>query len=251
MMTDASITQFDIARTYQEVLDCWRLVYQCYTRKGLIDANPQGIHTCPQPFNLDTIVIHGRTHGRIDTTLTMIPDGPHGLPLDQVYPEFLERLRGQNCRLLEVGLLADDRAQGDKARAQAFGTMRLAAYRALYTRSYALIGVHPHHSDFYVRMMGFEVIGPMRSYPKVNNRLVVLLLLDPAWIRRERLPRLLRYIKENPVEASLFDQSFDLRRMDVPGPAISSCLNDTAEATEPRRFRADDVQTPMQQSAVC
>lgn len=249
-MIDTSQTQFDIARTYQDVLDCWRLVYKCYLYKGLINTNPHEIHTTHQAFHLDTTVICGRTQGRIDTTLTVIPDSPRGLPLDQVYPELLDRLRRQNRRLMEVGLLADDRAQGGKAQAYAFSTMRIAAYRALYTQSDTVIGVHPHHINFYVRIMGFEVIGPLRSYPTVNNRPVVPLFLDKSWIQLERLPRLLRYIKEHPVEASLFDQRFDFGKMDISASAIASYLDDSTKAERFGGFKADAVQMPMPESAV-
>lgn len=249
-MRDAFQTQFDIARTYQDVLDCWRLVYKCYLYKGLIDTNSHAIHTAREAFNLDTAVICGRTQGRIDTTITVIPDGPRGLPLDQVYPELLDRLRGQNRRLMEVGLLADDRAQVGKARAYAFSTMRIAAYRALYTQSDTVIGVHPHHTNFYVRMMGFEVIGPLRSYPRVNNRPVVPLLLDKSWIQLERPPRLLRYMKEHPVEASLFDQRFDFDKIDMSGSAIASYLDDTNKTERSSGFKEDVVEMPIQQSVV-
>ncbi|MGH8397100.1 MAG: N-acyl amino acid synthase FeeM domain-containing protein [Gammaproteobacteria bacterium] len=241
IVADVPQTPFDIARTYQEVLECWHLVYKCYIREGLIDTNPHLIHTAPQAFNPDTTVIFGRTSSRIYTTLTAIPDGPRGLPLDEVYPRLLDDLRSQNRRLIEVGLLADDRAEVGKAQDYSFDTMRLAVYCALHSQVDAVIGVHPHHADFYVRMMSFEVIGPIRSYPRVNNRPVVPLFWDRSCIQREKLPRLLRYIKEHPVEKSLFDQRFDFSKIDLSRSAIGRYLSDATKDEKSCGYIADAV----------
>ncbi|MEO6798462.1 MAG: hypothetical protein ABI178_00780 [Rhodanobacter sp.] len=222
---DHEPAQFHIARTCGEVQACWRLVYRCYMQKDLIHANRFAMHTTPQALNHDTAVVFGKTAGRIDTTLTVIPDGPHGLPLDKVYPQLLANLRHQGRRLVETGLLAGDRGDVGQGVGQAFGTMRLAFYRALHTQSDIVIGVHPRHADFYVRMLGFEVIGPLSSHPTVTDHPVVPLLLEPSRIRRERLPRLLRHIRDNPVEASLFDHRFDFHKSSVASSDIERYLH--------------------------
>src|SRR5690606_10800763 len=72
------VTEFGVARTHREVLDCWRLVYNCYTSTGLIDANPYELHTSAQAIKPGTTVIYGRTQGVIDSTLSVIPDGDRG-----------------------------------------------------------------------------------------------------------------------------------------------------------------------------
>jgi hypothetical protein len=49
-----------------------------------------------------------------------------------------------------------------------------------------LIAVHPRHARFYQRMMGFEVLGPIREYPSVCNRPAVAYCLDFARVDRIR-----------------------------------------------------------------
>lgn len=204
-----SLTRFGIAATHQQVRDCWRLVHDCYQHKGLIDYNPYGLHTTRQAINPDTTVVYGQNHGRITCTLSVIPDSEsRGLPLDEVYPQILANLRNQGRKLVEVGLLADMRQNVPRDLGQTFGTMHFGFYRALHSGADIIIGVHPRHADFYIRMMGLEVVGQMSTHPKVNNRPVVPLLLDMARFRMEPQPRLLRFMKNNPLEADIFESRF-------------------------------------------
>lgn len=240
-------TQFGVARTHREVLECWRLVHDCYSDSGLIDPNLCQVHTTHQAANFQTAVIYGRTAGRIDSTLSVIADGPLGLPLDQVYKSTLDNLRNHGRKLVEVGLLADARSNVSKSLDQSFGTMRIGFYRALYLDADIVIGVHPRHVNFYLRMMGLEVIGPMSQHPKVKDRPVVPMRLDIGRIRLEPLPRLLRYIKANPVEASAFDCRYRFGKASMGRSSIQRYLDLAASQHNLERFKTSASRLPMQQ----
>lgn len=243
------LTTFGIATTHQQIKDCWQLVHHCYTHKGLIDYNPYGLHTTRQAINPNTVVVYGKTNGRIDSTLTVIPDSPHhGLPLDEVYPRLLNQLRNQGRKLVEVGLLADNRTVTAPGYSQTFGTMHRGFYRALHAAADIVIGVHPDHANFYIRMMGLEVIGQMSTHPKVKNRPVVPLLLDMARFRIEPLPRLMRHFKENPISPDVFDARFRFSQRSMNRSSILQFL-DYRDNQEKLRHFSDRAIAPIRQVA--
>lgn len=242
------MTEFGVARTHREVLDCWKLVHQCYTESGLIDANSFGVHTSRQAASPSSAVIYGRTQGRIDSTLTVIADGPEGLPLDKVYKPTLDQLRNNGHKLVEVGLLADARINHSRfSMEQTFGTMRYGLYRAYYAQADIVIGVHPRHAAFYTRMMGLEVIGPLSEHPSVKHRPVLLMRLDINRIRLEPTPRLLRYIKANPVDQVEFDQRFSFSKVSMSRSVISQYLNHIEFQQKFSRFQTPAAIQPIQQ----
>lgn len=244
--TTSLMTEFGVARTHREVLASWRLVHDCYTQKGLIASNPYGLHTTAQALNRKTAVVIGRTNGKIDSTLSIIPDSARGLPLDQVYPQVLDHLRTRRT-LCEVGLLADARQNVSRDLSQSFGAMRYAFYCALHNQADIVIGVHPRHAEFYVRMMGFEIIGQMSSHPKVRNRPVVPLMLDTSRIRLEPLPRMLRYFKSNPIEPAAYDCCFRFGAATMARSPIASFINYNATAEKFRQFETLSSRMPIQQ----
>lgn len=239
-------TYFGVARTHREVLDSWRLVHNCYADKGLIASNNYGLHTSTQAINVQTTVILGRTNGKIDSTLSVIPDGPSGLPLDQVYPHILDKLRKRGRHLFEVGLLADARQNVSRDLAQSFGAMRYAFYRTYLAQGDIVIGVHPRHADFYTRMMGMELIGELSSHPKVNNRPVVPMLLDTTRIRLEPLPRMLRYFKANPVDMAAYDCCFRFGKARMARSPIQRFINYTTAVEKFKQFETSASRLPMQ-----
>jgi hypothetical protein len=243
-----AMTEFGIAQTHRQVLECWKLVYRCYTESGLIDANSFELHTSRQAASPTSAVIYGQTQGQIDSTLTVIADGPQGLPLDQVYKPTLDHLRSQGHKLVEVGLLADARTDHSRfSMEQTFGTMRYGLYRAYYAQADIVIGVHPRHAAFYTRMLGLEVIGPLSQHPTVKNRPVLLMRLDINRIRLEPTPRLLRYIKANPVEQAEFDRRYPFSNSGLSRSIISQYLNHMDFQQKFNRFQTPAAIKPIQQ----
>ena len=102
---------YRVAGSLAEVLDSWKLVYQSYTRDGLIDPNPFGVHTTKYAVGPRTAVAMAVLKGAIVGTLSSYGDGPEGLPLDVAYRAEIESLRRAGRRPMEVGLFADRRVQ--------------------------------------------------------------------------------------------------------------------------------------------
>jgi hypothetical protein len=210
----------------EEVEEAWGLVYQSYRRDDLVDANPYCIHTTEQAAGPQTAVILACLGPLLVGTLSVYADGPIGLPLDSVYHPEIEVLRQSGRRLMEVGLFADRREHMNRSADGLFELMRYAYYFALQMKvDDAIIGVHPRHAPFYMRLMGFERIGAVRSYPTVKDRAVVLLrgrVRDVTTM--ESAPKGLAYFAENPIRAEAFAHRFRFDDPQVAGSRIGRFL---------------------------
>lgn len=217
---------FDVARTTDEVVEAWRLVYRSYLHAGLIGPNQAGIHTVRQAIGPTSAVICGRLNGLAVSTLTAYMDGRDGLPLDKVYSDELQALRDDGNILLELGLFADRRDQLQRSIEALLELMRFGTYFGVCIgATRGVIGVHPRHVGFYTRLLAFDVIGPEKTYPMVKNHPVVLLQLD--WYAKTKLkkpPRGIVHFMENPLTAEAFQSRAQFDSVSLACSAIGTYL---------------------------
>jgi hypothetical protein len=214
------------AARLDQVESAWRLVYERYVQKNLIDKNRFGIHTVPEAIGRHASVICESSGGEISTTMTLIGDNGAGIPLDSVYAQCLNALRGKGRSLVEVGLLAERRRRASRSAKTLFRMMRWAFYYTLHTQfTDIIIGVHPRHTPFYARCYGFENMAPPKCYPLVRGNPVVPMRLH----LRERLsqnvlPRGLSHARDNPLPASVFSRRFCFHPEQLRGSRIEHFL---------------------------
>ncbi len=219
---------FQVAERLDDVLAAWELVYHAYRRISLVDANEQELHTVPQAVGEHSTVIIGSLDRQVVSTLTMIHDSIRGLPLDCVYREQLDTLRGAGKRLMEVGLFADRREQMTRSLPAVLEMMRYVFWRSQFSEHHDIVaGVHPHHAAFYQKYFGFEIAGPETVHPTVKDHAVVFLHLDlRAQLQRSPLCRGLAMYVADPLSAEVFGHRF---RFDLPAashPRIAGFLRD-------------------------
>ena len=223
-----------VARTLSEVIAAWQLVYEVYRHADFIDPNAYLIHTTRRAVTPNTVVLYLPHNGRVQSTITAIPDGPKGLPLDDVYPQELNQLRRSGRCICEGGLLADQRQFCD--REVGLGPLRRSRVstrnqpgptplvemirfainygRSAFAVTDLLIGVHPKHTGYYSRCFGFKPYGAPRTHPRVNHQPVILLRCDLEQARRfQPLPFALAYCFTNAVSPSVFNERYRF----VPG----------------------------------
>lgn len=224
--------EYGVAQTIREVTDSWRLVYAVYVKTGLIDPNPELVHSAPMCYSPKTAVFRGVTDSGVESTMTAFLDDeqPHGLPLDVVYQAELDGLRAQGKRLLEYGLFAHrgqilwerswgtvpgtfDANEAQKSRRVKESLFELMRWAFHFGRvndcEDFVIGVHPRHARFYARAFGFRQIGDLRTYPKVKNKPVVLLHGSvSASIAMPTIPPALQYCLDNPLSEKAFASRF-------------------------------------------
>lgn len=214
------------ATSLEQVESAWRLVYDRYSRMGLIDENPFGIHAVPTAVGRQASVIWGPGESNVGYTMTLFHDGPAGLALESVYARQLDGLRRQGRRLLEVGMLADRRRNASRGVGALFNMMRWAIHYGLHTGlTDIVIGVHPRHARFYVRCYGFEEFAPPTSYPVVRNHPVVGLRLRlREQLAKDSLLRGLADACDNPIPASAFAYRFAFEPRQLRGSRIAGFL---------------------------
>jgi hypothetical protein len=113
--------------------------------------------------------------GRIVGTVSVrLDSGARGVGAHDIYPEEIDRLRGEGWRICEFTQLAVDTAVANKpVLATLFHTAYLyAAVVRQYT--YAVIEVNPRHVTFYQKALRFQPIGPERTNRRVNAPAVLL-----------------------------------------------------------------------------
>jgi hypothetical protein len=107
--------------------------------------------------------------------------------MESIYPAEVLACRRKNLYVGEVSCLAFEPMETGRFLLVFTQLTRLMAQHA---RSYGMdqfmIAVHPQHARFYRRFMGMEQVGPLRTYPSVQNAPAVACCLDFAAIDRTR-----------------------------------------------------------------
>ncbi len=156
-----------------------RLLHDSYVRKGYMKPHPSGLRLVPHclvPEARTFILLAGES---IVATVSLVPDSDSRLPSDEVFPEQLDRLRSEQRRLCEVGMLADRRDSLSRSVPALLRMMKCVFHQAREDRRDDLIiAVHPRHTGFYSRLLGFELFGPARPYPAVEDTTAVLMRFD-------------------------------------------------------------------------
>jgi hypothetical protein len=122
--------------------------------------------------------------GQLVGTVSMRFDSPAGLSAEQLYPQEIEALRGDDRELCEFTRLAlDEQAMSKEVLGSLFHSCYLYAH-VVRGLTHAVIEVNPRHVAFYRRVLHFRVAGEQRHNLRVDAP-AVLLALDFSVIARE------------------------------------------------------------------
>lgn len=180
---------FKIAENRDERSAAFRLVYHAYIRAGLIEPNPAGLRVTPYQLQPSCDIFIASLRDEVISTVSLIADGPQGLPMESIYADEISRLRETGLQFGEVSALADRRRQLSRTLPVFVRMMRLMvqnAHRKGLDR--LLVAVHPRHARFYQRFLSFKLLAEERTYPLVCNHPAVALYLDFNEIHRDRPP---------------------------------------------------------------
>jgi hypothetical protein len=178
---------YKVAENRYEREAAFRLVYEAYTRAGLIEANPHEMRVTPYQLLDTTDVFVAMTDDEVISTVSLVDDGELGLPMEHIYGDEVMVLRNHGIRVAEVSCLADRRRQLSRTLPVFVPLMRLMVQAARHHGiEHLLVAVHPRHVRFYQRFLAFEPLGIEKSYPLVRNNPAVALRLDFAKIAVQR-----------------------------------------------------------------
>ena len=211
---------FEVAQTEAQVRSACRLLYNVYRRSAFIEPNLYRLHAAPEAVGSHATVILGRTGGETVSTISSVGDSELGLPLDSVYHDELNHLRGRGRRLVEIGLFADRREGNRRSSLAAMELIRYAYWFGRYIGATDYIcGIPPRRVRMYRNAFGFQPVGPLKRYACLTDNPVQLMHVDAAHIRRHHESyRGINYFETNPMAPDIFDSRF---RFDAPSMARS------------------------------
>ncbi len=131
-----------------------------------------------------TLTAHGEADAPIGTLTLELDGGPEGLSAAAAFGPEVAALRARGLRLAEFTRLAvETTPHSQRVLAGLFHVGYIVAHR-LRGCDTLLLEVHPRHVRFYERMLGCQVIAPVRQHPGVQAP-AVLLSAPFAYIRAQ------------------------------------------------------------------
>lgn len=168
------------AASRDELEQAYRLVYASYRRRDYIDESQSGIRVSIYNAFPSTVTFVSVLEETVIATVTLVPDSPVGLPMDEIYHEEVAGLRRDHRRLAEVTMLADRRSEVRRALPMLLLLMkRVFDYATLVLDADDLcITINPRHEGYYERYLMFRPLGGLREYPSVRGNPALAKRLD-------------------------------------------------------------------------
>lgn len=212
---------FHMVRTDEERSTVLELIRDVYIQKGYIRSEDNS--SIGAYLSLDaTRTFYACVEDTIVGTLSVVPDGPSGLPMDSIFKDELDRKRGEGLSMAEVCQFAIDKERvHDKIDPLQFSTLDVSIstgligvvlYYGLYKKfDRYVLAVNPKHSVFY-KSIGCVQMGGERSYPSVNNAPAIAYTLNLSEIQHgengtQKGSWMLKEIFKNPPDQRIFQDA--------------------------------------------
>ena len=206
---------FQIADTDDLRRQAYRLIYHVYLDCGYLRPNPSEMRITPYDSLPDTVTFVAVLRDTVIATVTLVPDGPLGLPMDEIYRPEVAVLRAQDRPVAEATGLADRRRNPVRGLPVFLRLSRLMVHHARDLGvADLLITANPRHERFYRECLQFEPFGPPRSYPSVENHPALAFRLNLLEVERQRVtnPRAYARYFDDPAGAVIQTTRRDARR---------------------------------------
>ncbi|THF61640.1 N-acyl amino acid synthase FeeM domain-containing protein [Pseudothauera rhizosphaerae] len=172
------------------------LIEKLYAWRGL-----QASHANVAPLPHQTTLVACRDDHHLFGTVTLGLDSCDGLMADGLYQDEIDEIRRSGGRVCEVTRLAIDPEFGShRVMAQLFHLVFILA-RMVHGMTDLFAEVHPRHSDYYRRMLGYRLAGPEKVCPRVGA---------PAVLLHISLADVERHIRERGEGRTLYRHFFPL-----------------------------------------
>jgi len=207
------------AESRDELEAAYRLVYQSYVRRSYIDPHPGGVRVTLFNAVPDAVTFIAALRGEVIATVSLLPDTPAGLPMDEIYHSELDKLRRAGRRLSEVTMLADRRLEIRRTLPMLLQLMKLVfdyATRVLEAHDLC-VTINPRHDAFYKRYLLFTDIGGRKMYPSVRNNPAVARRLNLLTVRDRTRGRvaLQTTFFENRYDREFFNRRYRMTAEDI------------------------------------
>lgn len=149
--------------------DVDRLIHRMYSWRGLTPY--QGHETAGQPIQTTLVACKGdRPFG----TLTVGMDVGEGLLADTLYRSEIDSMRHRGGQVCEVTRLAMDPEHSTPEAMAAIFHLGFIIARLVHGMTDSFIEVHPRHTSYYRRTLGYRVAGPHLTCPRVGAPAILM-----------------------------------------------------------------------------
>jgi hypothetical protein len=172
--------QVHIARERSELESAFHMLAANYQARGYEAPSTKLLRYTPYHVLPDTITVVATDRDRVVATLSLVPDTSLlGLPMECTYGSEIAELRRRGCCMAEATSLAD-RDLSAREFIQVFKTIIKLVMQFHVQRGGTswVITVNPRHRSFYLKVLGFVPLGPLRTYPTVRDHPAEAFLLD-------------------------------------------------------------------------
>ncbi len=174
------------AASRQELEDAYRLVYSSYLQRGYVPPDPSRMRLSVFNAFPTTVTFVAVLRSRqIIATVSLVPDSPIGLPMDEIYHAEVQKLRDQGRSVAEVTMLADRRLEIRRSLSMLLLMMkRVFDLATLVLNANDLcITINPRHETYYERYLLFSHLGGLKTYPSVRSNPALARRLDLDTVR--------------------------------------------------------------------
>jgi hypothetical protein len=160
-----------IASERPEWEEAFHIAAVTYRARGYEVASAKALRFLPHHALPDTVTFVAKHENRVVATFSIVPDNTLlGMPMESIYGDEVARLRCRGHRMAETVCLAD---AGLSVREflQVFIALIKLAIQYHHSRGgdTYVITVNPRHKAFYAKVLGFQPLGPCRSYANVQD----------------------------------------------------------------------------------
>lgn len=215
MLNDMNIDFYRV-HSREMLEEAFALVKEEYKKEKYIDAGAE-----PEIPSYNFLPTSATFVAKMDDAvvgmITLVEDGDEGLPMESIYGEEIGRLRNRKKKMAEISQLAISRGEEtmDDGHYRKFRSkILLALFRLVYFFSKCegieclCITINPKHESFY-ESIGFESIGGLKTYPRVNNApaLAKMLNMRNVSLQQKDVGFVFQEILKNPLSREDFSRS--------------------------------------------
>jgi hypothetical protein len=163
--------EVQIASTESEWEQAFRLAASSYQARGYETPGAYRLRFTPYHALADTLTLVAKHQHSVVATLSIVQDNTLlGLPMEDVYATEINALRRDRYRLFEVTTLADKELPVREFVQVFISLIQLATqYHTSHGGDAGVIAVNPRHRRFYTHVLGFNRLGPRRTYAAVQD----------------------------------------------------------------------------------
>ncbi|MDL1967694.1 MAG: hypothetical protein LWW97_03890 [Deltaproteobacteria bacterium] len=179
-----------IANDFETRRSAYELIYRLYREKEYAAPNDSGMWLSLYNLLPDTTTLVVMQEDEVVGTLSVVFDGPLGLPADKLYKEEIDVLRKAGrkpAEIISLGVADKGRRSSRDILVKLFNYVYLVS-RHLKDATDFVITVNPHHAEYYQKTLLSEEWGTEHTYEKLGGAPAVLLRINLETPDRLKIP---------------------------------------------------------------